>query len=115
MNTNVGADIKLLIKRKIFKTEEEAIRNLLREYILKQIADLRREIGRFERKYGMRFEQFSDYIHDRSVLLEKGDLSADQRTNLNQAIMRDEDSWLDWKVTREMLDSWLGISEEIAA
>jgi hypothetical protein len=115
MNTNASADIKLLIKRKIFKTEEEAIRNLLREYILKQIADLRREIGRFERKYGMRFEQFSDYIHDRSVLLEKGDLSAEQRLNLNQAIMRDEDVWLDWKVTRETLDSWLGISKEIAA
>jgi Arc/MetJ-type ribon-helix-helix transcriptional regulator len=115
MNTNASTDIKLLIKRKIFKTEDEAIRNLLREYILKQIADLRREIGRFERKYGMRFEQFSDYIHDRSVLLEKGDLSAEQRLNLNQEIMRDEDTWLDWKAAQEMLDSWLGISKEIAA
>ena len=115
MNENINEAINFLIKRKIFKTEEEAVQNLLRDYILGQIADLRREIGRFERKYGMRFEQFTDYIHDRSVLLEKGNLSAEQRLNLNQAIMGEEDAWLDWKVAQEMLDSWLGISKEIAA
>jgi hypothetical protein len=63
----------------------------------------------------MRFEQFSDYIHDRSVLLETGNLSEKQRLNLSQAIMQEEDAWLDLKVAREMLDSWLGISKEIAA
>lgn len=115
MNVSTNEAIKFLIKRKIFKTEDEAVQNLLRDYILRQIADLRREIGRYERKYGMPFEQFSDYIHERSVLLKKGNLSAEQRMNLNQAIMREEDSWLDWKVNREMLDSWLGISKEIAA
>lgn len=115
MNESTSAPIKLLIKRKIFKTEGEAVQNLLRDYILRQIADLRREIGRFEKKYGMRFEQFNDYIHDRSVLLEQGNLSEEQRLNLSQAIMSEEDAWLDWKVAREMLDSWLGISREIAA
>ncbi len=115
MNASIDKTIKLLVKRKIFKTEEEAIQNLLRDYILGQIAGLRREIGRFERKYGMSFERFSDYIHDRSTLLEKGNLPADQRVNLNQTIMEEEDAWLDWKVAREMLDNWLGISKEIAA
>jgi hypothetical protein len=67
MNANINKTIKLLVKRKIFKTEEEAIQSLLRDYIMGQIAGLRREIGRFERKYGMSFQQFSDYIHDRSV------------------------------------------------
>jgi hypothetical protein len=115
MSVSISAPIKLLIKRKIFKTEDEAIRNLLRDFILRKIASLRRDIGRFERKYGMRFEQFSEYVHDRSVLLEKGNLSEEQRLNLSQAIMQEEDVWLDWKVAREMLDSWLGISKEIAA
>jgi hypothetical protein len=114
MNANINKTIKLLVKRKIFKTEEEAIQSLLRDYIMGQIAGLRREICRFERKYGMSFQQFSDYIHDRSVLLEKGNLPADQRVNLNRTIMDEEDAWLDWKVAREMLDNWLGISEEIA-
>ncbi len=61
MSAKINATIEPLIKRKIFNTEEEAIRELLREYILRQIAALRREAGRFDRKYGMRFEQFSDY------------------------------------------------------
>jgi hypothetical protein len=29
--------------------------------------------------------------------------------------MQEEDDWLEWKVAREMLDGWIGISEEIAA
>jgi hypothetical protein len=115
MNASINKTIKLLVNKKIFKTEEEAIQNLLRDYILGQIAGLRREIGRFERKYGMSFEQFSDYIHDRSTLLEKGNLQSNQRVNLNRTIMDEEDAWLDWKVAREMLDNWLGISKEIAA
>jgi hypothetical protein len=115
MNVSINETLKVLVKRKIFKTEEEAVKNLLRDYILKQITDLSREIGSFERNHGMNFEQFSDYIHDRSLLLDKSNLQAEQRLHLNQDIMRDEDTWLDWKVAREMLDSWLGISKEIAA
>lgn len=115
MNAIINETLNVLIKRKIFKTEEEAIKNLLRDYILKQITGLRRQIGRFERNTGMHFEQFNDYIHDRSVLLETSNLPAEQRLNLNRDIMRDEDTWLDWKVANEMLDSWLGIIREIAA
>jgi len=62
---------------------------------------------------GMRFDQFSDYLHERCVLLERNNLSAEQRLALSQAIMREEDAWLDWKATQEILDSWLGISKEI--
>ena len=71
MNATISVAIEPLIRKKIFNTEEEAIRELTREYILRQIAALRRQIGRFERKHGMRFQQFSDYLHERSVLLEK--------------------------------------------
>ncbi len=115
MSAKINATIEPLIKRKIFSTEEEAIRELLREYILRQIAALRREAGRFDRKYGMRFEQFSDYVHERSVLLKSGDLSAEQRQTLGQAIMQEEDDWLDWKASQEMLESWIGIRKEVIA
>ena len=53
----VNVVIEPLIRRRIFTTEEEAIRELMREYILKQIAALQRKISYFERKYGMRFIQ----------------------------------------------------------
>jgi len=107
--------IEPLIRRKIFATEEEAIRELLREYILRQIATLRRQVNRFERKYGMSFQQFSEYLHERSTLLESGTLSPEQRQVLGQAIMREEDDWLDWKVAQEMLEGWIGLRQEVMA
>lgn len=113
MTAAISAAIEPLIRRKVFHTEEEAIRELLRDYILRQIAALRREVARFERKYGMRFQQFSEYLHERSVLLEKDGLSAEQRQALGRAIMQEEDDWLDWKVAQEMLESWLGLRQEV--
>jgi len=113
MDTTVSAVIEPLIRRKVFATEEEAVRSLLREYVLRQIDTLQRELARFERKYGMRFEQFVEYLHERSVLLEESELSSEQRQVLGRAIMQEEDDWLDWKVAREMLESWLGLRQEV--
>ncbi len=115
MDTKVSAMVKPLIRKNMFATEEEAIRSLLREYILQQINQLQREMSEFERKYGMPFEQFAAYVHERSVLLEEGELSPEQRRTLGHAIMQEEDDWLDWKVTREMLESWLGLRQEVFA
>jgi len=113
MDANVRAVIEPLIKRKIFATEEEAVREMLREYILRQITALRRELTRFERKYGMSFKRFEEYLHERSMLLETGNLSAGQRQSLGRIIMHEEDDWLDWKAAREMLESWLGLRQEV--
>ncbi len=115
MSATISAAIEPLVKRKIFSTEGEAIREILREYVLRQITTLRQEIDRFERKYGMRFQLFGEYLHERSVLLESGDLSTAQRKTLGQAIMQEEDDWLDWKATQELLESWLGIRREVTA
>jgi len=115
MKADVSAVMEPLIKRKIFATDEEAIRELLREYILRQIAALQREMRRFERKYGMPFERFGEYLHERSVLLERGNLTTEQRQALGRAIMQEEDDWLDWKTTKEMLESWLGLRQEVRA
>ena len=98
MSATISVAIEPLIRKKIFNTEEEAIRVLT--YILRQIGALRRKVGRFERKYGMYFQQFSDYLHERSVLLERNELSAKQRQTLGRAIMQEEDDWLDWKASQ---------------
>lgn len=113
MNATIDMLFEPLIKRKIFTTEGEAIRELLRDYILRRIAALQREIARFERKYGMSFERFGEYVHERSVLLETASLSTEQRQILGRAIMAEEDDWLDWKVGQEMLESWLGLRQEV--
>jgi hypothetical protein len=114
MNATISAAIEPLIRHKIFNSEEEAIRELSREHILRQISALQRQISRFERKHGMRFQQFSDYVHERSVLLEKGELAVEQRQALGRAIMQEEDDWLDWKSAEEMIGNWIGINQEMA-
>ncbi len=113
MNTS-ATPMEPLVRRKIFATEEQASRELVREYVLRQIATLQRDLARFERKYGMPFERFCQYLHARSVLLESGQLSPQQRQSLGQAIMLEEDDWLDWKASLDMLDSWLGLRQEAA-
>jgi hypothetical protein len=65
MNTTISAVVAPLVERKVFDTEEEAVRSLLGEYILGQIEKLRQDTTRFEQKYGMRFEQFAAYVHER--------------------------------------------------
>ena len=101
-----------MLRRQVFASEEQATRELVRDYILRQIAALQREIGRFERKYGMTFERFGQYLHERSLLLEAGQLTSEQRQSLGQAVMREEDDWLAWKAAEEMLESWLGLHQE---
>jgi hypothetical protein len=115
MSSIIDTAIEPLIRRKIFNTQEEAIRELLREYILRQIDGLQQDVSHFEQKYGMRFQQFSEYLHERSVLLEKGDFSAEQRQALGQAVVQEEDDWLEWKAAQEILESWLGLRQEVAA
>ncbi len=29
--------------------------------------------------------------------------------------MEEEDDWLDWKVAKEMLESWLGLRQEVTS
>ncbi len=115
MSATISAVVEPLVRRKIFDTAEEAVREMLQDYILQQVTALRRQINRFEQKYGMRFQQFSEYLHERSVLLTDSALSPEQRQALGQAIMQEEDDWLDWKVAREMLESWLGLGQEVTA
>ncbi len=115
MGTSFATAIEPLVRRQIFITEEQAARELVRDYVLRQVASLQREVARFERKYGMHFERFGEYLHERSTLLEASQLEPSQRQALGQAVMREEDDWLDWKAAQEMLESWLGVRREVAA
>ena len=101
-----------LIRRRIFVDEESAVRTLVLHYVLNQVDDLRQQIQTLEQKYGMRYDQFDAYLHERSQLLVSGTLGDDERSTLGQAIMQEEDDWLDWKSSTELLESWLGLESE---
>jgi hypothetical protein len=111
----MSAQVEALIKRNIFASEEEAIRELVRDYVLRQTSVLQEEILQFERKYGMNFQQFNQYLHARSKLLEQKSLPAERLQALNAALMLEEDDWLDWKSARELLENWLGLRQEVGA
>jgi hypothetical protein len=63
----------------------------------------------------MPFEQFPAYVHERSLLLKKGDLSPELRKALGRAIVQEDEDWLKWKVHQEMLESWLGLRQKVVA
>ncbi len=109
---NTTRIVESLVKNKIFANEKDIMKELLQDYIVRQINKLKREITRFERKYGMSFDHFSEYLHERSELIEKGNLSSKEHHILGQAVMQEEDDWLDWKVAKEMLESWIGLRRE---
>jgi hypothetical protein len=109
----MATPVEVLIKRNIFASEEEAINELVRDYVLRQVEVLQTGIHQFERKYGMEFHQFQGYLHERSALLENKSLPAKQLETLNAAVMQEEDDWLDWKAARDILENWLGLRQEI--
>lgn len=111
MAETLSAVLEQLVRRQVFPSSEEGLRILAQDYLLRQIAAHRREIARLERKYGMSFDRFADYLHQRSLLLQEDNLTPEQRIALGRAIMQEEDDWLDWKAALEVMDAWLGLRE----
>ncbi len=109
MNAKASEVIKPLITRKIFASEEEVVRALIRDYMLRQITDLQHRVEQFSHKYEMDFHQFSEYLHGRSELLASGTLSQEQRQALGRSVMQEEDDWFDWKAAQDLLENWLGM------
>ena len=104
-----------LIRRKLFVDERSAIQELARDYVLRHIEVLTEQIRHFENRYGMGFDRFAEYLHERSLLLSSDRLDSEQRRVLGQAVMAEEDDWLEWKASQEMLDNWLGLGGEVAS
>ncbi|MBM3144751.1 MAG: hypothetical protein FJ010_07225 [Chloroflexi bacterium] len=101
--------IEPLVRRNIFSSENEAIQELVREYVMRQVNGLQKEVRQMEHKYGLNFQQFEKFLHERSALLISSDLSTEQRQSLSRSVMEEEDDWLEWKAAREMLENWLGL------
>jgi len=109
----VSSVLEPLIKRQLFANQDAAVRELTRDYILRHIEELSKRIRQFETQHGMTFGRFDEYLRERSALLASPELDDVQRRILGQAIMQEEDDWLEWKADREILESWLGIQQEV--
>jgi translation initiation factor 2 alpha subunit (eIF-2alpha) len=83
---------------------------MARDYALRQVEHYRAITENLQTKYGMTYEQFEAYLKSRSATL-----AASPNPTLNQAVIAEEEDALDWKIAREMLQSWLGLQTEVGA
>ncbi len=109
----VAAIVEPLVRSRAFASAEDAIRTLVRDYVLRQIQHYSDRLAALEKDHaGMSFEQFSAYLKERSALLSNGQLDTEQKKRVAQAVMKEEEEWLDWKIARDFLENWLGLKGE---
>jgi hypothetical protein len=106
----VAIVVEPFVRRGLFASTEQAVVEMAREYVLGQIERQRSAVEELQAKYGMTYDQFNAYLQARSATL-----STSPNQALNEAIMLEEDDALDWKIAREILQSWLGLQSEISA
>ncbi len=108
MSDQLTTVIEPFVRRGLFATPEQAIVELARDYVLRQIDRHRATIEKFQNKYGMNYEQFNAYLKSRSTTL----MTAPNPV-LGKAVMKEEEDALDWKIAIEMMQSWLGLQSEV--
>lgn len=91
-----------LVDNGLYENAEAAVKDLMAGHILHQIEHYRAIGEKFEKKYGMKYAQFDDYLAERAKKLANDPVS-------QKRFMLEEEASLDWKVANEMLESWLGL------
>lgn len=109
MTDQVAAVVEPFVRRGLFASPEKAVAEMARDYVLRQVERYRTVTESLQAKYGMTYEQFEAYLKSRSATL-----SLSPNPTLNQAVIAEEEDALDWKVAREMLQSWLGLQAEVS-
>ncbi|MEW6665453.1 MAG: hypothetical protein AB1512_09550 [Thermodesulfobacteriota bacterium] len=110
MSSDAISVVEPFVQRGLFASPEQAVAEMARDYVLRQIERYRATIENMQAKHGMAYEQYEAYLKSRSAMLQ-----ANPSPVLNQAVMTEEEDALDWKIAREMLASWLGLQAEAGA
>ena len=104
MPENLAEILHPLVEKGLFDNAETAVKNLMADYVLRQIEHYRSILKNFENKYGMPFAQFSRYLEERAKRLSND-------SSFHMSFMLEEEDALDWKIATEMLESWLGLGQ----
>lgn len=102
MPQNLAEIVNPLVENGLFEDAESAVRELMTDYVSRQIEGNRARIKHFEKKYGMAYQQFNHYLAERAK-----NMATNQTTG--KKFMLEEEDALDWKIATEMLQSWLGL------
>ncbi len=108
MSDQVSTVVEPFVRRGLFASTEQAVVEMARDYVLRQIEHFQSITEKFQSKYGMSYEQFDAYLKSRAAKL-----ASKASPQLNQAIMTEEDDGLEWKAANEMLQAWLGLRSEV--
>jgi len=102
MSQDIAEIVYPLIENGLYEDAESAVKDLMVDYVLRQIEHYRNIIQNLEKKHGMNYHQFNKYVEERSKTI-KGNKA------IHQNFMLEEEDALDWKIASEMLNSWLGL------
>lgn len=105
MTRDLAEIVNPLVNNGLFETAEAAVKNLMTDYIVRQIGKHRATIRRFEKKYSMNYAQFEAYLSERAKRLTN-------ETASQRRFMLEEDDAFEWEIATEMLKSWLGLKEK---
>ncbi|MBI5649895.1 MAG: hypothetical protein HZC40_05520 [Chloroflexi bacterium] len=113
MQSQVQIILEPFVRRQMFPTAEDAARRLATEYVTKHLQTEQRKVTRLERKHGMTFRKFEEYLRQRSKKLQSASLKPTEKKRLGRAIMLEEEDWLEWKAASEMLDRWIKLEKDL--
>jgi hypothetical protein len=102
MSQDLAEIVHPLVDNGLYENAEAAVKDLMTGHILHQIEHYRAIGEKFEKKYGMKYAQFNDYLAERAKKL------ATNPANSKRFMLEEEDA-LDWKIATEMLESWLNL------
>lgn len=82
------------VRTGLYPSPEQALKHIILDYIERQIAWAEAELGRYEQKYQLTFDEWSKSLSGRATIT-------------------DEDNWMEWEATLDMLDGWRQIKAEV--
>ena len=106
MAKDLAEIVQPLVENGLFASEEDAIKNLMTDYTMRQIRHFQQIVNRFKKKYGMDYHQFEAYLQERAKRLKED-------PNFHAAFLVEEEDALEWKIAEDMLNSWLGLKDHI--
>lgn len=82
------------VRAGLYPSPERALKHIILDYIERQIAWAEAEIQRYEQQYQCTFAEWSESLSGRATIT-------------------DEDDWMEWEATLDMLNGWRQIKAEV--
>jgi hypothetical protein len=82
------------VRTGIYASPEQALKHIILDYIERQIAWAEAEIQHYEQKYQQTFAEWTESLS-------------------GQATIAEEDDWMEWEATIDMLEGWRQIKTQV--